>query len=206
MFSFNHKLYAITDVGITRLSHCSQVERLIAGGARLIQLREKEMAPRQFYDDALRALSVARSRGVQVIINDRVDIALALGADGVHLGQDDLPPVSARKLLGNDAVIGLSTHNLEQVIAAARLPLDYLAIGPIFRTATKKNPEPPVGLDGLKRIREVMELPLVAIGGITLANAPEVLSTGADAVAVISSLLDDPSRITIKTAEFLQSC
>ena len=206
MFSFTNKLYAITDVEISGLSHRSQIERLVAGGARLIQLREKDMAPRRFYAEAETALDFARSHGVQIIINDRVDIALALEADGVHLGQEDLPPHSARKLLGNDAVIGLSTHNLDQVRAASRLPVSYLGIGPIFPTSTKKNPQPLVGLDGLRRIREVArELPLVAIGGITLANAAAVLSAGADAVAIISALLDDPSQITTKAAEFLHA-
>ena len=206
MFSFTNKLYAITDVEISGLSHRSQIERLVAGGARLIQLREKDMAPRRFYAEAETALDFARSHGVQIIINDRVDIALALEADGVHLGQEDLPPHSARKLLGNDAVIGLSTHSLDQVRAASRLPVSYLGIGPIFPTSTKKNPQPLVGLDGLRRIREVArELPLVAIGGITLANAAAVLSAGADAVAIISALLDDPSQITTRAAEFLHA-
>lgn len=205
MFSFTNKLYAITDVQSSRHSHRFQVERLVAGGAALIQLREKEMDPHEFYAEAKSALDFARPHGTQIIINDRVDIALALGADGVHLGQDDLPPEEARRLLGDDAIIGLSTHNLEQVRTASRLPLDYLAIGPIFPTATKKNPQPVVGLHGLRQIREAArEFPLVAIGGITLANAADVLAAGVDAVAIISALLGDPPRISSKTAEFLR--
>ncbi len=129
-----------------------------------------------------------------MIINDRVDIALALGAPGVHLGQDDLPPEAARKLLGDEAIIGYSTHNVAQAIAAANLPIDYIAIGPIFETGTKKNPDPVVGLDGLRAVRDAIgDRALVAIGGITVENAPSVIEAGANSVAVISALLSgDP--------------
>src|SRR5438034_7503933 len=122
------RIYPITDAHISGLSHAEQVERLIVGGAKLIQLREKNASPRQFYDEARQALIVARAKGVPLIINDRADIALALRADGVHLGQDDLPPLDARRLLGRDAIIGLSTHSVEQAILASAQPVDYLAI------------------------------------------------------------------------------
>ncbi|MFL6284963.1 MAG: thiamine phosphate synthase, partial [Pyrinomonadaceae bacterium] len=141
-----------------------------------------------------------------LIINDRADIALALGADGVHLGQDDMPPEAARSLLGGGAVVGFSTHGVEQAIAAARLPVDYIAVGPIFKTASKENPDPVVGLEGLRRVREAVgRLPLVAIGGVTRENVPSVLDAGADSVAVISALLnhEDPSEITRLTRDFL---
>src|SRR5215213_1130081 len=133
-------LYPITDARVSGLSHAEQVARLSAGGAALVQLREKQLSPREFYGEAEAALRVARELGVRLIINDRVDIALALGADGVHLGQDDLPPAAARELLGERAVIGFSTHNEEQASEAARLPVDYLAVGPIFQTSSKENP------------------------------------------------------------------
>jgi len=139
------KLYPITDARLTGLSHAEQVARLGAGGATLVQLREKHLSPVEFYREALEALRVARSLGVRLIINDRADIALALHADGVHLGQDDLPPEAARKLLGPTAIIGFSTHNLEQAIAAASLPIDYIAIGPIYSTSSKEKPDPVVG-------------------------------------------------------------
>src|SRR2546423_451589 len=119
------KLYPITDAQLTDCTHAEQVARLCDGGARFIQLREKHASPREFYAAAAAALQVARARGARLIINDRADIALALAADGVHLGQDDLDPTAARRLLGPHAVIGYSTHNLEQARAAARLPVDY---------------------------------------------------------------------------------
>lgn len=198
------KLYPITDARLSGLSHAEQVRRLSAGGATFVQLREKHLAPREFYHEAEEALRLARSRGVRLIINDRVDIALALHTGGVHLGQDDLPPEAARELLGEDAIIGFSTHSVEQAREAARLPVDYLAIGPIFETSSKENPDPVVGLDGLRRVREITgEIPLVAIGGIRLENIGEVLKAGANAVAVISLLLAEPPEIETRTREIL---
>jgi thiamine-phosphate pyrophosphorylase len=198
------KLYPITDTRLSGLRHAEQVRRLSAGGATFIQLREKHLAPREFYREAEEALSVARSLGVRLIINDRVDIALALQADGVHLGQDDLPPEAARELLGERAIIGFSTHTLEQAGVAARLPVDYLAIGPIFETSSKENPDPVVGLKGLRRVRETIgEIPLVAIGGIQLENARQVIETGADSIAVISLLLAGTAEIETRTREIL---
>jgi thiamine-phosphate pyrophosphorylase len=200
------KLYPITDRRLSGLSHAEQVARLCEGGARVVQLREKHLSAREFYVEAEEALRVARARGVKLIINDRADIALALGADGVHLGQDDMPPEAAHTLLGGGAVVGFSTHGVEQAIAAARLPVDYIAVGPIFKTASKENPDPVVGLEGLRRVREAVgHLPLVAIGGVTRENGPSVLDAGADSVAVISALLspEDPSEITRLTRDFL---
>ena len=201
-FSFETKLYPITDVRISGLSHTEQVERLSAGGATLIQLREKLLSPREFFAEAEKALSVARFRGVRTIINDRVDIALALQVDGVHLGQNDIAPEVARRLLGEDAIIGFSTHTVEQAQAALNMPIDYIAVGPIFSTTTKANPDPVVGLDGLRRVRDIVgHLPVVAIGGIGMEQAAAVISAGADAVAVISALLAQPSRIQDRTME-----
>jgi thiamine-phosphate pyrophosphorylase len=197
-------LYPITDSRLTGLSHAEQVLRLIRGGARLIQLREKHLDAREFFREAEAAMSLAREAGVRLIINDRVDIALATGADGVHLGQDDLPPEAARRILGERAVIGFSTHNIEQAMAAARLPIDYLAIGPIFPTSSKENPDPTVGLDGLRRVREaVPSLPLVAIGGITLETAQETYAAGADSLAVIGSILADPPQIEARVRDWI---
>jgi thiamine-phosphate pyrophosphorylase len=151
-------------------------------------------------------LKLARQHKVKIIINDRVDIALALKADGVHLGQDDLPPEHARKILGKKAIIGFSTHNLEQAVRAARLPIDYLAIGPVFVTRTKENPESVVGIEDVKKVREAVgDFPLVAIGGITFENFRKVLQMGADSVAVVSNLMSEADKITEKTKKFL-SC
>jgi len=190
------RVYPITDSDISGLSHLEQTKRLIAGGAALIQLREKGASSRLFYSDAAGALEAARSAGVKLIINDRVDIAFALQAHGVHLGQDDMPVAPARRLLGRDAIIGLSTHNIEQVREGLRLPIDYLAFGPIFLTTTKRNPDPIAGLNQLRQVRSLAgSLPVVAIGGINRSNAREALAEGADAVAVISALVANPARI-----------
>ncbi len=199
------KIYPITDAQISKLSHAAQVEKLIDGGATFIQLREKYVAPKDFYEAAKAALEIARRCGVKIIINDRVDIALALKADGVHLGQDDLPPASARKILGDKAIIGFSTHNFAQAVEAVKMPIDYLAIGPIFATTTKENPDAVVGIEGLKKIRQsIGEFPLVAIGGINFENYRKVLEAGADSVAVISNLISDPNKITEKMQNFLR--
>ena len=179
---------------------------LSRGGATLVQLREKQVSPKEFYEQAKAAVTVAEQCGVQLIINDRVDVALAVGASGVHLGQDDMPPEAARKLLGPEAVVGYSTHNVEQAIEASKLPIDYLAIGPIFATATKSDTAPVLGLEGLRAVRQAIgDFPLVAIGGITSLNARDVIEAGADSVAVISALLAHPDRITEATQTLLHS-
>jgi len=170
------RIYPITDTRLSGLTHSAQVEQLIAGGAEFIQLREKHVSPRDFYEDARKAIAIAHTNGAKIIINDRVDIAIALGADGVHLGQDDLQPEHARKLLGEKAIIGFSTHSVSQAREAVKLPVDYIAIGPVYGTTTKENPDATVGLDGLKAVRaRIGDFPLVAIGGIKDANLPQVL-------------------------------
>ena len=194
------KLYAITDARLSGLSHAEQVLRLSDGGATLIQLREKHKTPREFYEEAKVSLETARERNVTLIINDRVDIALILKSDGIHLGQDDMPPEAARKILGADAIIGFSTHNIAQAIEATKRQVDYIAIGPIFGTTTKEKPDPIVGLEGLRRVRNAIgDFPLVAIGGITRENAIDVLLAGADSVALISALLGARDEIETRT-------
>src|SRR5215510_8107885 len=166
------RVYPLTDVQLSGLSHAEQVRLLSLGGASLIQLREKRMSPLEFYEQA----RAARRSGVRLIVNDRVDIALSAGAAGVHLGQDDMPPEAARKLLGPQAIIGYSTHNVEQAINAISLPIDYLAIGPIFSTTTKSDTAPVLALDGFRMVRVAIgDFPLVAIGGIRHSNARDVL-------------------------------
>jgi len=197
------KIYPITDTTISRLSHSEQVERLAAGGATLIQLREKRASPREFYRMALDAMTIARKLGVQIIVNDRVDIAIAVGADGVHLGQDDLPPDRARFLMGESRIIGFSTHSFEQAIGAASAPVDYIAIGPIFNTASKENPDPVVGVSAVSQVKGQISKPLVAIGGITLETVSQVIVGGADSVAIISDLLS-AKDIASRTREYFQ--
>jgi thiamine-phosphate pyrophosphorylase len=197
------KIYPITDTQIAKLPHAEQVKELIKGGARFIQLREKYASSLDFYTQAEETLIIARKQNVKIIINDRVDIALALKADGVHLGQDDLPPEEARRILGKNAIIGFSTHSVSQAIEAARLPIDYLAIGPVFSTKTKEDPDEVVGLEGLRKVSEsVGNFPLVAIGGINLDNFQQVLDAGANSVALISGILSNPKKITERFQEF----
>ena len=198
------KIYPITDTALSSLSHTEQVKRLVAGGATLIQLREKNNSGRAFYADAADAIRIARLTGANVIINDRIDVALALGADGVHLGQTDMPVAAARRLLGKAAIIGFSTHNIEQVKAALKLPIDYLAFGPIFPTQSKRNPDPIAGLDALSIIRSInSRLPLVAIGGIDKSNVVRVLSRGADSAGIISAIVGEPAQIARNVRNFL---
>ncbi|HWP42320.1 MAG TPA: thiamine phosphate synthase [Blastocatellia bacterium] len=181
-------IYPITDRRLSGLTHAEQVERLAAGGATFIQLRDKTASSGEFYKEALDAMETARRLGVRIIINDRVDIALAVGADGVHLGQDDLPPDKARALLGDDRIIGFSTHSMKQALQASSEAVDYLAIGPVFATSTKENPDPEVGLGLIGEIKRQTSKPVVAIGGITLGRARSVRDAGADSLAVISDL------------------
>ena len=175
-------------------------EVLLRGRATLIQFRDKS-------GDAARMLSCARElrrvtrKRASLIINDRADICLAAQADGVHLGQDDLSPAAARKILSEEGkkqsrplVVGFSTHNLDQVREANLMPIDYVAVGPVFSTASKANPDPVIGLEGVWRARAATAKPLVAIGGITRKNCVQVREAGADSVAVISDLLESPVK------------
>jgi thiamine-phosphate pyrophosphorylase len=199
-------LYPITDRHLSGLSHAKQVALLSEAGGRLVQLREKVDAPAKFYAEAEVALRIARELGTKVVINDRVDIALALRADGVHLGQDDLSPEAARRILGPTAIIGFSTHNLEQARLGIKMSVDYIAIGPIFATTTKKSSNPPVGLEGLKLVcQAVGDVPVIAIGGVTVENIRLVLETGASAVAVISDIWKPPGEAPTKTRRLLSS-
>ena len=165
----------------------------VAGGARFLQVRAKQLASGELLEVSRAIAAVVHERGGIVIVNDRADIARLAGADGVHLGQDDLSPSGARRILGPGALIGCSTHTAAQIEEAARQPIDYLAIGPIFGTQSKRTGYEPVGVS---MVRQAVQtgLPVVAIGGITLASAPSVIEAGASAVAIISDLLasDDP--------------
>jgi thiamine-phosphate diphosphorylase len=189
-------IYPITDVKLSGLSHSEQIRRFGEAGAKLVQVREKHLSSAEFLADAQGALLTARAHGIATIINDRVDIAMVTGADGVHLGQDDIPVEAARSLLGPNAIIGISTHDLEQARRAAELPIDYIAFGPIFGTSTKTDPGPAVGLGLLRKARHIVgKIPLVAIGGITRENLEGVLEAGADSAAIIGDLAADPSWI-----------
>jgi len=179
---------------------------IIGSGARILQFRHKEHFSRAMFETAEKIGDLCRSAGSLFVVNDRVDIAMMLQA-AVHLGQDDLCPADARRLMGQNAAIGFSTHNEEQLRAATGEPVDYLAFGPLFGTTTKENPDPAVGLDELRRLRPLITKPLVAIGGITRANALAAFEAGADSVAVIGDLLAGCARaadIGKRTEEWLQ--
>jgi len=189
-------IYPITDEHVSGIPHAEQVRRLVSGGARLIQIREKHADSGYFYRAVVESVDIAHAAGVKIIVNDRVDIALTAGADGVHLGQDDVPPEMARRVLGKNAIVGFSTHRPEEASDAVGLPVDYIAIGPIFATTTKDDPDPILGLKLLASAKAAVgDLPLVAIGGINLRNVGSVLDNGADSAAMISGLLSDSLEI-----------
>ncbi|MCD6452201.1 MAG: thiamine phosphate synthase [Acidobacteria bacterium] len=200
---FDLSLYVITDRRLS-LGRSSEeiVERAIAGGATVIQLREKELSDRQLYEEGLRIKEIIGTRDVLFVVNDRVDLALALDADGVHLGQDDLPLAVARRLLGENRIIGVSVQTPEEAQEAEREGADYLAASGVFPTTTKPDVGAVLGIPGLKRIREATSLPLVAIGGINLANVKEVIGAGADGIAVVSAVTT-ASDVTARCRELL---
>jgi thiamine-phosphate pyrophosphorylase len=160
----------------------------LEGGAGILQIRHKGHWSRDVFEAARQVARLCREAGAQLMVNDRADFAMLLEA-GLHVGQDDLAPRDARKLLGPDAMIGFSSHNVDQLSVAGGEPADYVALGPVFLTASKRHPDPVVGVEEIRRCRALIEKPLVAIGGITLENALEVLGAGADSVAVIAGLL-----------------
>ena len=159
----------------------------LEGGAGILQIRHKGHWTRDFFETARTVARLCRENGTPLIVDDRADFAMLLEA-GLHVGQDDLAPRHARKLIGSEATIGYSSHNLAQLVAAGGEPVDYVAIGPIFATSSKRNPDPAVGVEEIRRCRPLIEKPLVAIGGITLERAADVYAAGADSVAVIKDL------------------
>lgn len=189
-------VYPITNRELSGLSHSEQVRQLGSVGCRFLQIREKSASSREFFDAVVESLELAREVGMKLIVNDRVDIAIAAGADGIHLGQDDLSPLIARRLLGDDAIIGYSTHSVEQAIEAASMPVDYIAVGPVFSTSTKENPDPVIGIEGVRRIRNAVgSIKIVAIGGTGPSNIADVMAAGANSAAIISDLFLAPNDI-----------
>ena len=184
------RLYAIIDPAQSGgRAPVDAVADLLAAGVRLVQLRDKRSSSGEFYKSAKRVAECVHKVGGVFIVNDRADVVRAVDADGVHVGQDDLPVEAARALLGPGKLVGCSTHNLDQVREAEHSLADYVAFGPIFATGSKENPDPVVGLEGLREARKATRKPLVAIGGITLENAAVVIAAGADSVALIRGLV-----------------
>ena len=179
-------------------------EAMLEAGVRIIQLRHKGHWTGRIFDQAKWLNQLCLATGVEFVINDRADIARILGA-ALHIGQEDLRPADARLVLGANLILGYSTHNEAQLRQADSEPVDYLALGPIFGTASKTNADPTVGLAELARLRPLTHKPFVAIGGITLDNAPSVIAAGADSVAIISGLLSDPNQIRHTTEQWLKT-
>jgi len=188
------RLYSILDFGPANPNVLlNTAQELVFAGCTLLQYRNKSNSARQMLDQA-RELRNHLPSTIKLIMNDRADLCLAASFDGVHVGQDDLSPESVRKIIGSDRWLGVSTHNPEQLAEADQTSADYLAIGPVFATSSKEKPDPVVGLEGVRRARQLTRKPLVAIGGISRANAAAVIEAGADSVAVISDLLKDPRK------------
>ncbi|NEZ49122.1 thiamine phosphate synthase [Clostridium botulinum] len=188
--AIDYKLYLITDRSFLNgrsLAEC--VEDAIKGGVTLVQVREKNVSTRDFYNIAKEVQEVTTKYNVPLLINDRIDIALAINADGVHLGQSDMPIELARKILGKDKIIGISAGNVEEAIEAEKAGANYVGLGAVFFTGTKKDIDEPIGLAGLKEITDNITIPSVAIGGINKENAKSVLATGVDGISVISAIL-----------------
>ncbi len=185
-------LYAILDPDVSTTPLVSLAETLADAGVQLMQLRDKRGSAARVHAQANELLAILSPRGVRLIVNDRPDIAAMTDSGGVHVGQEDLAPEQARRICGPPRWVGVSTHNLEQLRAADATSADYIAVGPIFPTGTKANPDPVVGIDFLRAARQLTQKPLVAIGGITIESAADVFRAGADSVAVIRDLIAAP--------------
>ena len=186
----DYSLYLVTDRALARGRPTENIVRAaVAGGVTCVQLREKDCGTREFLVEARKLLAILRPLGVPLIINDRVDVALAAGADGVHVGQQDLPLADVRRLAPAGWIVGVSAESVEDAIHAVQGGADYIGASPVFATPTKADHAPPLELDGLRAIRAAVKLPLVAIGGIHAGNARDVIRAGADGLAVVSAIV-----------------
>lgn len=183
------KLYVMLDAALIPSDELELALKFADAGVRLLQYRNKSAAPKKVFETSQRLASRLGPRGVSFIVNDRPDIAALTRATGVHVGQDDLDVEAARSVVGRNKWIGVSTHNIEQFRQALTTSADYVAVGPVFPTSTKANPEPTIGVEFIRQIRGLTDKPIVAIGGITLENAAQVIQFGADSVAVVSDIL-----------------
>ena len=186
------RLYVILDAALITSSETDCAKSLAEAGVRLLQYRNKSASARQYLDSSRQLAELLKPTGASFFVNDRPDVAYLADASGVHVGQDDLDVEQARRVVGPDKLVGVSTHNLEQFETAAASSADYIAVGPIFSTSSKANPDPVVGLELLRRVRALTDKPIVAIGGISLERAASTIEAGADSVAVISGILSAP--------------
>ena len=200
-------LYLVTDRSLSRGRSTADIVRAaVAGGATCVQLREKSCGTREFLDEARAVHALLAGTGVPLVINDRVDVALAVGAEGVHLGQTDMPLADARRLTGPGMIIGVSAECVEDAVRAQAEGADYVGVSPVFSTPTKTDTAPPLGLDGIRAIRAAVSLPLVGIGGIGPANAADVIRAGCDGIAVVSAIVSaaDPRGAAAELATIIQ--
>ncbi|WP_297956160.1 thiamine phosphate synthase [uncultured Desulfobulbus sp.] len=198
---FDYSLYLVTDRRLSLgRSTVEVVAAAVSGGVTCVQLREKHCSTREFLEEARRVRELLVGTGVPLIINDRLDVALAVAADGVHLGQNDMHISDARRLVGERLVIGISAESVADAIRAEAEGADYIGVSPVFTTPTKMDTAPPLGLEGLREIRRAVSLPLVAIGSIRHDNAAEVLRAGADGLAVVSAIVSAPCPRTAAAA------
>ncbi len=186
------RLYVILDAALLTVPETECAQKLAAAGVRLIQYRNKRASARELFESSRQLSSLLIPRGVTFVVNDRADVASATEASGVHVGQEDLEAEAARAVVGTGKFVGVSTHDLEQFQRAADSSADYIAVGPVFATGTKSNPDPVVGTQFIRKVRLLTDKPIVAIGGITLESAPEIIESGADSVAVIRDILGAP--------------
>ncbi|MBB4038002.1 thiamine-phosphate pyrophosphorylase [Dysgonomonas hofstadii] len=196
MLPFDLSLYLVTDRSLSLGRTLSEVvEAAVKGGVTMVQLREKDCSGKEFYELAMLMKTLLKPYKVPLIINDRLDIALACDADGLHIGQDDIPYPIVRKLMGKDKIIGLSVENIEDTIEANNLDVDYIGISPVFSTLTKTDTASALGLDGVKEITRISKHPSVGIGGINQSNAKDIIHAGADGISVVSAIMsaNDPS-------------
>lgn len=208
MSDLDLSLYLVTDPGLSRgRSYEFMVEEAVKGGVTVVQLREKNLSSRKFYELAKSLTSLLKPMNIPLIINDRLDIALAVDADGLHIGQSDLPYHIARKLLGKDIIIGLSVETIEQAREANRLDVDYIGLSPVFSTNTKRDINRPLGLSGVKEIASFTKHKTVGIGGINNANAKSVIASGAHGVAVVSAIVshDNPRKAASELKTIIDS-
>lgn len=191
-----YRLYLVTDEKLDTVALPQVVTQAIQGGVTMVQLREKQTSTRRFLQRAEAVKKVLAGTGVPLIINDRLDIALAIDADGVHLGQSDMPVAKAREILGPDKIIGLSIETEQQLVTVSSEAVDYIGLSAIFATPTKTDTVNAWGLDGLSRAVKVSPFPVVAIGGIDINNASDIFETGANGIAVVSAIcgVDDPTE------------
>ena len=201
------RLYVILDAALLTIPETECAKELAGAGVRLLQYRDKRATVRELFESSKRLSSLLIPQGITFVVNDRADVALATEASGVHVGQEDLRAEAARSVIGTGKLLGVSTHNLDQFKHATATSADYVAIGPVFSTSTKANPDPVVGIELIRRVRPLTDKPIVAIGGITLERAAEVIQAGADSVAVISDILlaPDPGQRARQYIELLET-